>query len=126
MTRLSTRLLLLLALLGALWHPLCACTGTWTASEPRTESASCCESSAPSTSSDPCGKPAGECECERELTLASTEGDGGATFRVPLFALAPCVGVLPIEPRFVVRPRPTARAVPPRPPDRCRPVPLRI
>jgi len=124
MPRLATRLLLMLALLGALWHPLCGCSGLWMdGSQPST--ASCCTTPDEAPRTDPCGKPPGECDCERELVLGS-DGDSGWTFRLPALDLPPGVPTLSFVGALDVRVRPAPRAAPAHPPDRTRPLPLRI
>lgn len=124
MSRFSTHLLLVLALLGALWHPLCACAGARTTSESPAQGTNCCE--APEKQPvDPCGQPSGQCECERQLLLAwSLDGVGSVV--LPALDLPPTVGVLPLALELEVRSRPAPRALPPRPPDRARLLPLRI
>lgn len=126
MPRLTTRLLLLLALLGALWHPLCACGGVLAGSPPRSDDSSCCTSAAQAPRTDPCGQPPGECDCERELVLASTDGDGATVLRLPVLVLAPVLLPTALALTPDAPPARASHAAPPRPPDRCRPLPLRI
>ena len=83
MLRRQAVVLLVLALLSALWQPLCLCRS---ASAGRGESTgSCCTEQEAPRPADPCGQHDGVCGCGTKLALAPAEFDG--TVNVP-FAFA--------------------------------------
>lgn len=126
MSRRSTSLLVLLALLLALGQPLCLCRRVQLASSSNV--ASCCapEESAPRPDA-PCGEDGGKCECARDGRLVPVEFQTppGVSFALAFAYELPAYAV---EPARTPEPPRAAllRGRSPAPPGIARDLPLRI
>jgi hypothetical protein len=86
MPRRQTVLLLALALLSALWQPLCLCRSVSASRSASTGKGCCSEQEAPRPD-DPCEPHDGACDCGTKLTLALAEFDGTGSSVTFAFAL---------------------------------------
>jgi len=127
MSSLPARLLLWLALLGALWQPLCACQANPGAGSSAATETSCCSAAPERPLPAPCEHPGSACDCEHDLVLSNVDGEA-APAHVRLFDLAalPAPQLELFTLASWAPPRPAPRPAPPRPPGATRLLPLRI
>lgn len=126
--------LLLLALLAALWQPLCLCRSSGGGSKASSATQGCCEEQRAPRPSAPCERHDGECGCGTKLALAPVEvaGTGGIggtvhTGEVTFAFLLELPAYLPGS-SATAELVPTAVPIgrPPAPPGSARRLPLRI
>ena len=128
MSRRPAVLLLLLALVSALWHPLCPCRAP-SSSANASESASCCASDEAPTPVDPCGMPPGECECGQGALLARSSPERASVEPTSVELALALPVVTPLRAfalELACAPRLPARTRPTGPPGAARLLPLRI
>ena len=124
MFRRQAVLLLALALLSALWQPLCLCRSVSAGQSASTGKGCCSEQEAPRPD-DPCEPHDGGCDCDTKLALAPAELDGTASLtfafalELPSFLPPP-----PLARERVHAAIPCGR--PPAPPGSAGRLPLRI